>query len=106
MAISRNSVQSVALEETKLPENLHWYDVSGTVLLPLMSGPQSYTSDYIAYLIQSMPRGSADMGIGGLREDAMGRWFGVLVHMSDSREKIIAKVNNAVEALNGSSSAN
>lgn len=100
MRLSRTEYISLLLER-ECPKNLYWYDVAGKILFALMNTPRSYSSATIAYLIKEMPKGAVDMGAGGLRDSASGKWFGLLINPDDSEQLVIEKVRNAVEILNG-----
>ena len=99
MAISPLVKQAVTLETIPIPDKLRWYDVAGQTLFPFYVGSGYISTKSIAYLIDKVPHGAANLGTGGLQENSDGRWYGVEILAEDSPEQIREKVAQAIEAL-------
>jgi hypothetical protein len=87
------------MESFALPAGLSWYDVCGQKLFPLMATPNSYSSDCIAYLLETCPTWSCSLGTGGLEERDGGRWFGIRIHATESATDVYDKIEHAVSIL-------
>lgn len=100
MPLSYGMQQAILLECCPIPDSLHWFDVAGQRLFPLMATATSYTARYIAYLMSGYPDGADLLGSGGLQKLSNEcTVFGILLDYSDDKDSIERKVKEAVEAL-------
>lgn len=100
MALSHGMQQALILECCLIPDNLHWFDVAGQRLFPLMATAGSFTARSIAYLMDGYPDGADMLGSGGLEHLSNDcKVFGITLDYTDTPESIERKVKEAIEAL-------
>lgn len=102
MGLSPLQAIAVYLEARELPPGLRFYDVGGQTLFAMYAASGGIHYAALAYLMAKTPMGAVDLGSAeGLREACGGRWYVLWFEGTENEEAVAAKVNKAIEALNG-----
>ena len=87
------------IDAIPIPSRFFFYKIADQKVFPILGRDGEIASGLGAYLMEKLPNGCVPMGIKGLQERDGGRWYSILLHISDSAEDIKHKIQTAIDTL-------